>query len=96
MIRVTRMRTVWEPTLYTMVSLGCVYVATQYIPNAMTTWQKVFVYGWFAFATIVIASNLWFVLGVDKERRIKRLRKLHRKTVFQVTGQTEMLRKPTR
>ncbi len=97
MIRVTRLRTVWEPALYTMVGVGSVYVAVEHMPYAaITAWQKVFVYGWLAFAAIVISANLWFVLGVDKERSVKRSRRRHRSTVFQATAQTQALRKHTR
>lgn len=96
MIRVTRMRTVWEPTLYTMVGLGSVYVAVQHMPNAVTTLQNGFMYGWFAFAAIVIAANLWFVLGVDKERRVKSSRRRNRSIVFRATAQAQALRKRAR
>ncbi len=96
MMRNTRMRTVWEPTLYVMTGLGSIYIAVQYLPQPDRSFQGVFVYGWFAFAAIVIAANLWFLFGVDKERKVQSARRKARSVVFEATAQRAGLHRQQR
>ncbi len=58
--------------LYTATGLGLLYEAVPRLPRQAGVWPETFVLAWCGFAMLVVAANLWYVLGADKERAVSR------------------------
>lgn len=68
----------WKNVTYTVLALGMLaYAAPKLAVGGGWTAETVFAAVWICFALLVIAANLHFVLGVDKEGR-ERLRQVKR------------------
>ena len=72
--------------LYFLVAVAMLVVAAPQLRVNLSGWHGVFLLSWIVFAIIVIASNLWFALGVSRDRMQQRMPKAkmrHRVTLPQ-------------
>ena len=61
--------------LYFLIAVAMLVVAAPQLRVNMSGWHGVFLVSWFVFAIIVIAANLWFALGVSRERMHQKMPK---------------------
>ncbi len=54
---------------YVLLSTGIMVIAVPRLPRLSVNTGGVFAICWIAFALAVLAANLWFAVGADRERR---------------------------
>lgn len=72
MFRSDRRKKPWGGVFYAAASLGLLYEAVPRLPRQASAWSETFALAWCGFALLVVAANLWYVLGADKERAVRR------------------------
>ena len=70
MFRVDRRKRPRGGVFYVVASLGLLYEAVPRLPRQMGVLPETFTLAWCGFALLVVAANLWHLLGADKERAV--------------------------
>ncbi|PWK13862.1 hypothetical protein [Tumebacillus permanentifrigoris] len=60
--------------VYLTVGLAMLFYALPRVPDVTMDIRGVFTISWLAFAMLFIGANLYYLIGVDKERQIRRRR----------------------
>ncbi len=68
MIRHSRSKTIWTPGIHFLVTVGILILAVPQLPRFLLSQSGLFSALWISLAMVVLGSNLWFLLGVHKER----------------------------
>ncbi len=86
MFRPVKQKRASVSVLYFFVVVAIVAFAAPKLRENTTGWHGVFQLAWLFFALLVMASNLWFALGVTRERKVHHKERLNPRLNVPVPG----------